>query len=1079
MTNTCGNLRGRFWLLLFVVVCTCFGLCGCSRSAKRDRHLKRGQDLFRAQKYEKAEIEFLNVLRIESTNAVALRQLGLLYHEEGRLPRAYFLLQKANQLDRLDDHLRLRLAGIMIASRRVEEAREQAQAVLAHDPVNEEALMILADAATTIEETEALRERMDVLRPRAENKAGFHVALGMVHLRQRETNEALASCERAVSLDPKSSAAHIALANVYGLLKDSTKADFHFKSGADLAPLRSGRRVQYADFKLKSGDLPVAKALLQSMTNQAPDYVPPYSRLAEIAFLERRLGDAVSLTQTVLRRDPGNYDAMLLEGRINLAKGESTKALADLQQVVAAYPRAPAAHYQLALAQLMNKNRNQAMSSLRQAIALDPNHLDAILLLAELNIRKSDLSSAIASLNEVIKEHPHLAHAHLLLATAYRGRQDLEEAANVYENMSRMFARNPQPYYLWGQTLLLQQKQGEARKKFERAIEIAPDFLLPVEELVDLDIAENRFSTAEQRVQKYIDKFPKAPAVWLLLAKIYSAQKEHEKAEHALVKVIELDPAYQPGYLALARAYVTSNKHQLALERLNALLANSPNDVPALMTVGMIHKELKDYTAARDTYERLLRANPRFTPALNNLAYLYSEEMNQPDRAYGLARLARDLQPADPFVADTFAWILFKRGEYPWALTMLQESAEKLPKAPEILFHLAMTHYMLGEEQPARIAFQRALKPGQEFRGKSEAERRLALLSGAPPEAKDLPELERQLDKDPGDPILLSRIALLYERSNAFDKAVKTYNTALQHNPRNTWAMIKLAELHAGPLQNPSNAMHFAKEARALAPEDPQVAHILGRLAFRAADYRWSLSLLQESGEKLGHRPEVLYDLAWAWFSVGRIAEAQSALNRLSSVDGSFAKAADAKRFREINAALLRPETTPTAARPIREVLQQDPSHAPALFASGILAEQSGNASAARESYRKVVKRFPGFFPAHKRLAILLLAESPADDAAAYEHAVKAREALPDDPEVARTLGILRFRRKEYARASQLLQEATRQRPNEADTLYYLGMAHFHLKERTQSREALQQALSLNSNAVFAPQVKRILAQLK
>jgi len=38
--------------------------------------------------------------------------------------------------------------------------------------------------------------------------------------------------------------------------------------------------------------------------------------------------------------------------------------------------------------------------------------------------------------------------------------------------------------------------------------------------------------------------------------------------------------------------------------------------------------------------------------------------------------------------------------------------------------------------------------------------------------------------------------------------------------------------------------LDLAKSARNLAPEDAAVAHFLGRLAYQAGDFKWSLSLL-------------------------------------------------------------------------------------------------------------------------------------------------------------------------------------------------------------------------------------------
>ena len=116
------------------------------------------------------------------------------------------------------------------------------------------------------------------------------------------------------------------------------------------------------------------------------------------------------------------------------------------------------------------------------------------------------------------------------------------------------------------------------------------------------------------------------------------------------------------------------------------------------MMLGLIYGEMKDYPKERDAYEKLLVISPNDVPALNNLAFLNAEHLIDLDKALELARKARDLQPQDPSVGDTFGWVLYKRGDYQQALPILQESAEKSADTPEIQFHLGMTAYMMGRE---------------------------------------------------------------------------------------------------------------------------------------------------------------------------------------------------------------------------------------------------------------------------------------------------------------------------------------------------------------------------------------------
>jgi tetratricopeptide (TPR) repeat protein len=195
------------------------------------------------------------------------------------------------------------------------------------------------------------------------------------------------------------------------------------------------------------------------------------------------------------------------------------------------------------------------------------------------------------------------------------------------------------------------------------------------------------------------------------------------------------------------------------------------------------------------------------------------------------------------------------------------------------------------------------------------------------------------------------------------------------------------------------------------------------------------------------------------------------------AVGDSFNKLADARRFVEMNGLYLHYNKAQNVTSQITSILDKEPRYVPALFAHGIAQENSGDNIAARDRYQEVLKQFPLFAPAQKRLAILL-AKSPSDASAPYQYALKAREALPDDPEVARVLGMLAFRRREYSRAAQLLEESSRKLTRDGEAFYYLGMAHFHLKQRNESRRALQQAVSLNATADFVPDARRILGQL-
>ena len=186
-------------------------------------------------------------------------------------------------------------------------------------------------------------------------------------------------------------------------------------------------------------------------------------------------------------------------------------------------------------------------------------------------------------------------------------------------------------------------------------------------------------------------------------------------------------------------------------------------------------------------------------------------------------------------IGDTFGWVLYKRGDYQQALPILQESAEKAADNPEIQFHLGMTAYMMGQTDLARVALRKAASAAKDFPGKDESKRRLALLesgTGSSPELS-ISQLEAMTKEQPNDVISQMRLGEAYEKQGAADKAAAAFEQALKLNPKLAAAVTKLAQLNAGPLQNKEKALAYAKKARELAPADPQIAGILGKVAYQ------------------------------------------------------------------------------------------------------------------------------------------------------------------------------------------------------------------------------------------------------
>ncbi len=795
-------------------------ITGCSAKAQKADHLARADKYFDAGKYPEAEIEYLNVYQADRENLQAISRLGAIYYEEGRITRAYQFITKALELNPTDTDLRIKSGMIYLSAGDRTNAHEQAIAVLDRSPTNAEAPLLLVESMTTKEQAEDVRQRLDNLRQKTGDSATIQVALGTLYHRTGDTNAGDAALNKALFLDAKSIPALSALGTLSWMRNDLTNADRNLKAAADLSPLRSSRRLRYADLKLQTGDAVAAKGVLTEITQKAPDYIPAWTKLAEIAFAQKDFTNSTSLVKQALSREPDDYDSLLLSARLKLAQRDINKAITELERLNSMYKNGrPQVFFQLAIAYAMKNDVANAAKNVNQAVQLSPDYADAVLLQAQLNIRRDNGDAAIASLNNLVNRQPGVVQAYVLLASAYAGRGDFDNALINCRKLATLAPKNPQVAFLTGRFTCSRRNSTKRENSLRQPWKWRLISFRHLSSSSTSILRKSSTDTALKRVQTKQEQYPKSPAVQMLLARVYAAQTNSAPAEAALLKAIDLESNYEPAYMMLANLYISTKQNAKALEKLNQTLAKNPRDISALMLSGMILNEQQDYSAARDAYEKLLAIDPNFYHALNNLAYLYSEKFNSLDKAYDAARRAHDIVPSDWATSDTLGWILFKRKDYTYALNLLQASAENLPREPEVQYHLGMTYYMMNDEQRAKSALSRAISLSddakKDFPGKADAEQRLAVLNmnATSADAAVRQQLEKRVSEQPDDVIALIKLATVYQRDGQAEKAAQTLENALQKNPQNTAVMAQLANLYSDQLHDSPRALDLAKNA--------------------------------------------------------------------------------------------------------------------------------------------------------------------------------------------------------------------------------------------------------------------------
>ena len=1051
--------------LLVVVVAT----SGCSKEGRAASRLKKADDYLASGDLDRAAIEYKNAIKADSDSAVAMTRLATVYLREGRYGSAAPYLKKAEEVAPNDLENRLRCIDLFLAVGNNQEAAREAAFVLDRRPDDAEALQALAESAVSSDLMKAANARLKALPPEIAGRPPALTAAGMLKLKERDVAKARELLEKAVSLDAKYAPAHTGLGLAYAAQNNLPRADQAFQTAAELSPAYSPRGLHWAMFKVRTGDMAAGKKILEGIVAKAPYFLPASLRLADVAMAENRLDEAESLVKKVVQREPYHLEAMLTDVRIALLRKDLDGALRKAESALSVFPQAPNVMLEAAKVYAARNENSNALRILNQAITVSPNYGEAILLRARLQLLQDDTGPVVTALKPIVDLNPNNLDVGFLLADAYRKLGQPDAAIAIYQKLETYYPDNPSIAFFTGVTRRQQNKLPEARAALERALAKAPNDYSTLDQLVEVDILQKRFVPALARVNAAIAGRPTAAELPVLLAKIHLAQGERAPAEDALKKALTLDPKLALARNFMAKIYVESNEPDRAIALLKEILADTPADPGAWLALATQYEKKDDKKGTIDAYEKMITLEPNHVVALNNLANHLLAAGNV-DRAYDLAKRAREGAPNDPNVGDTFGWAMYSKSEYASSLPILQDSAKKMPNSTSIEYHLGMNYYMLGDEAAARRHLSNVLARNRDFAHKEEIANRLAILNmegGTSPGTEHLAMLEKYANLYPKDPVVLPRLAAIYRANNDLDKARAPLARAPQGNPQSARLHVALAEVLFEKGET-AKAADLALQARKLDSGNAAAVALLGRAAFRTKDYQRAFPLLREAAERRPGDTSLLRELSETALQVGQVREASAAMDKLIAAAGapndrarrslldsmeSVAKARDAKGAAD-------------------KLLAANPEDLAALFVSAL---GEPDAKTSLDKLEQVLKQSPDFLPAKRQLAILLSANG-SNDARAMELATQARALYTTDPELTRVLGAINLRQGNASRAVGLLESVREHFQADGAFWYHLGMARSKSGQAREGTAALNKALELGLGGTDAEQARKQIA---
>ncbi len=718
------------------------------------------------------------------------------------------------------------------------------------------------------------------------------------------------------------------------------------------------------------------------------------------------------------------------------------------------------AYYKLALTYLKEDNLSLAVSDFRKAVDLlpkdNPNHWDAL-------VRVTDV--------------------YLLVA---HDPQHLQEADN---NIQTLLARDPNSFdghrmkgdLLFVRAIEAHQRAGLAEAKqdmdaaimeYRKADSIKPDQQGVTMQLAKTAVLEGDAPTAEQMYLKAIAKDKTAQQPYTELYKLYMYLKRNDDGEKLLKQAFHNNPKDYAFLTALAMHYSLENRRQDMLGVLAQIKAHAKEYPQAYQKVGEFYVRLGDPDSAIREYNEGITKDPtRKAMYQKDIMSVLMAQHKRGEAAAVNRQILKD-NPNDSDARSLEASFLLDKGDVARALAELQSVVTRSPDNAVARYNLGRAHLAKGEPEQARQAFQKAidlrpdytlarlalaqllvtrgdydaaLKAAADVLKIDRANRYAPLIQSAAlmgekkyNEAQTL--LESLLKQSPNDPDALFQLGVVNLAEGKHKEANDAFRRTNDLNPANSRGLMGIVETYMAQ-NKPDEAIKVLEAEAAKAPTRLDVQLALGNTEVRAGHYDVALQYYQHVLNGLDKNSNLRGDV----------------LTRLGE---TYRRKGD-------------PQSAIAVLQEARKLLPDNPV---ILTMLGQVLASAGQYVQANQVYTATIKIDPNNAISLNNLAFLM-AEHGGDLDQALTMAQRAKQLLPDLPEISDTLGTIYLRKNLNGDALDIFKNLVNKVPTSSTYHYHLARAYYNLGDKPRAAGQLQMALKYSPDAGEKAEIQSLLTK--
>ena len=515
-------------------------------------------------------------------------------------------------------------------------------------------------------------------------------------MRMKEKNEydaAFGLLQHCLDINPNASSALYEISQYYMFLRQVPQGQAALEQAVAFAPDNYWYSQGLVSLYQQQNELDKAAALLEKMVARFPSKQDPLFSLLDIYSRQEKYNDVISTLNRLEKRLGKNEQLSMEKFRIYLQMKDDKKAFQEIESLVQEYPMDM--RYQVILGDvyLQNGKKQEAYDVYQKVLAVEPDNPMALFSMAsyyeqtgQKELYQQQLDTLL--LNKKVTSDTKISVMRQVIAENEQSSvKDSTQVIALFDRMMKQDMDDPQIPMLYSQYLLSKNMEQEA---------------VPVlEQVVDLD--------------------PTNKAARLMLVSAAVKKEDYKQIIKVCEPGIEATPDALELYYYLAIAYHQAEQGDSVLSVCNRALEHITPDTRKEVVsdfysiMGDIYHTKKQMTEAYAAYDSALVYNPSNIGALNNYAYYLSVERRDLDKAEEMSYKTVKAEPNNSTYLDTYAWILFEKGNYAEARIYIDNAMKNDgEKSDVIVEHCGDIYFMTGDVEGALNYWKKALEMGSE-----------------------------------------------------------------------------------------------------------------------------------------------------------------------------------------------------------------------------------------------------------------------------------------------------------------------------------------------------------------------------